>query len=254
MLGLIEWRSREMRAAGEARETRIGGARFLAVSVIRGTGLRATLSRRRAVWQLRRRGVTRAIFPRDFSGEAYFTARGIVPVEAAPLRAWLAADIALCAMRERGIAPKDATAALCAASVDAAVRDTAERLAREVRYLRLCTARGGWELARALRRTLGIAVAVEPLNAQTAAEVTLCFDAERTANVTRGLYLPLLDRALRLDYTAPVLTGYPEAEPEQLLAALHAAQTLRREEVTVRSVYFAPALPESRQGGAPSHA
>lgn len=249
MLGWIEWRETEERA----RVERIGGARFLAVTVVRGSGLRAALSQHFAARYLRRSGVTRAVFPSGCSA-ARFAAQGIEPVEAAPLRAALAAEIALCALEQEGIAPEGAAAALCAARVTREVETAAETLARRVRYLILRTEQGGWALARALRRSLGVAVTVEPPRARTAAEVTVYFDAESAA-AGDGRGLALFDPTLRVDYAAPLLAAYPAMEGEQLLAALCAAQTLRRGEVTVRAVHPAGwSPPETRRDGAPSRA
>lgn len=249
MLGWIEWRETGERA----RVERIGGAHFLVVPIERGSGLRAALSQRRAARYLRRSGVTRAVLPRGCSAER-FAAQGILPVETAPLRAAMAADIALCALQQAGIAPEGAAAALCAARVTREVERAAETLARRVRYLTLRTEQGGWALALALRRSLGVAVTVEPLRAQTAADVTVYFDAESAA-AGDGRGLALLDGALRVDYAAPLLAAYPAMEGEQLLAALCAAQTLRRGEVTVRAVHPAQrSLPEKCPDGAPSRA
>lgn len=249
MLGWIEWQE-----AGKcARVERIGGARFLVVPIVRGGGLRAALSQRRAAQYLRRRGVTCAVLPSGCSGER-FAARGILPPEVLPLRAAMAAELALCALEQAGIAPEGAAAALCAARVTREVESTAETLARRVRYLILRTEQGGWALALALRRSLGVAVTVEPLRARTAAEVTLYFDAESAA-AGDGRGLALCDPALRVDYAAPLLAAHPAMEGEQLLAALCAAQTLRREEVTVRAVHPAErSLPECCRDGAPSRA
>lgn len=229
MLGLIEWRDA---AHGGAWEKYIGGARFLAVTVRRGDGVRAALSARHTARLLQRCGVTRAVFPRGYPHTEHFAARGVLPIEATPLWEALAADIALCALRQCGIEPERATAALCAQTVTRAVENAAETLARSVRYLRLCTERGGWELARTLRRTLGVAVTVE---GALAADVILLFDAAGAGVTARGVTLPLFDPALTLDYDAPVLAECPEEEPEQLLAALCAVGALRRETVTVRS-------------------
>lgn len=230
MLALIEGQDAPR---GGVREIRLGGARFLALAVRQGDGVRAALSQRRAVRVLRRSGVTRAVFPRGFAHTERFASWGILPVEVMPLREALAADIALCALRERGIAPERATVALCCTAVTRAVADTAEMLARSVRYLLLRTERGGWELAYALRRTLGVAVTVEPLRGETAADIALCFDADAAV---RGSCLPLFDPALCVDYAAPVLADCPEAEPEQLLAALCAVGALRRDALTVTRV------------------
>lgn len=233
MPALIEWSDT---ASGGIREKRIGGARFLTVAVRRGNGVRAVLSARRSAWLLRRYGVTRAVLPSGFPHTERFAAWGIYPVEVMPLREMLAADIALCALRQRGIIPERVTAALCARTVTRAVADAAETLARSVRYLRLCTEHGGWELAYALRRTLGVAVTVEPCGG--AADITLLFDALDASCTDGGIMLPLFDPALTLDYAAPVLAECPEAEPEQLLSALCTAGALRRETVTVNSVAY----------------
>ena len=232
VFGLVEWRDEGVR--GGARVLRLHGVRFLAVSVVRGGGLRAVWSLRRAAGILRRNGVTQAVFPRDFPDYAAFAARGIVPVEVRPLREALAADIVYCAMAQAGLAPERATVALCAARVTRAYAAAAEKLARRVRYVRLCTAHGGWELADALRRSLGVAAPVE--RSVETADVLLCFDGSAEASAARGIYLPLYDRALRVEYAAQAADEKNGGEPEQLLAAWYASLALRAEDVTVTGV------------------
>ena len=234
MFGLVEWRKEGAR--GGARELRMHGVRFLAVSVVRGGGLRAAWSLRRAAGVLRRNGVTQAVFPRDFPDYAAFAAHGIVSVEVRPLREALAADIVRCAMAQAGLAPERAAVALCAARVTRAYAAAAERLARRVRYVRLCTAHGGWELADTLRRTLGAAVPVEP--SAEGADVVLGFDDSMGRPAAR-LCLPLYDPALHVEYGAQALNEARGEEPEQLLAAWYASLALRAEDIVVRGVYSA---------------
>lgn len=230
MFGLVEWRG-----AGEscaAREERIGGVRFFAVGVRRGEGRRAAWSIRRAARMLRKRGVERAVFPADFAAYKPFTARGVRPMETLALREAAAAAIARRAMSQAEIAPKRATVALCAAQVTRAYAMAAESLAGEVRYLQLCTARGGRELSQSLRSRFGIAAPV--LRAPEGAALVIDFDgsAERLRS---GIFLPLTSDALRVRYR-PLRTQERGEEPEQLLAALYASLALRAEEIEVIGV------------------
>ena len=240
MFGLVEWR--EKGAPGGAREVRVHGVRFLAVSVVRGEGLRTAWSLRRAAGILRRNDVTQAVFPREFPEYAAFAARGIVPIDVCPLREALAAGIVRCAMAQAGLAPEKAVVALCAARVTHAYAAAAEELARRVRYVRLCTAHGGWELADKLRRTLGAAAPVE--RSAEGADVLLCFDDSAEGSTARGICLPLRDRSLRVEYAvrADEKCG---GEPEQLLAARYASLALRAEDITVTGVSLRKAAARS---------
>ena len=232
MFGLVEWW--EKGATSGARELRVHGVRFLGVSVVRGEGLCAAWSQRRAAGILRRNGVTQAVFPQDFPDHAAFAAHGIAPVEVRPLREALAADIVYCAMAQAGLAPEETTVALCAARATRAYAAAAEELARRVRYVKLCTAHGGWELADALRRALGVAAPVE--RSAEGADVLLCFDDSMEPSTVRGVYLPLYDRALSVEYAVQTADEKSGGEPEQLLAAWFASLALRAEDVTVTGV------------------
>ena len=230
VFGLVEWRG-----AGEscaAREERIGGVRFLAVGVRRGDGRRAAWSIRRAARVLQKRGVEQTVFPVGYAAYEPFAARGIRPMDTTALREAAAAAIALRVMRQAQIEPRRTTVALCAAQVTRAFAAAAERLAGKVRYLQLCSARGGWELSQSLRSRFGIAAPV--LRAPEGAALVLDFDgsAERPQS---GIFLPLTSDTLRVCYR-PLWTQERGEEPEQLLAALYASLALRAEEIEVIGV------------------
>lgn len=231
MFGLIEWRG-----AGEScalREERVGGARFLAVGVRRGENWRTAWSFRRAARILQKHGVEQAVFPADFAAYEPFAARGVRPMETLALREAAAAAIARQAMRQAKIAPKCATVALCAAQVTRAYAMAAESLAGEVRYLQLCTARGGRELSQSLRSRFGIAAPV--LRAPEGAALVLDFDGSAEFSPQSGIFLPLASAALRVRY-CPLWTKERGEEPEQLLAALYASLALCAEEIEVTEV------------------
>lgn len=231
LLGLVEWRGAEESCV--MREKRLGGVRFLAAGIRQGDGLRAAWSRRSAARTLARQGIRQAVFPSGFTSYAYFAARGIRPVDVFPLRAAAAAAIVRQVMAQENIDPRRATVALCAAQVTRAYAAAAESLARSTRYLQLCTANGGWELAQRLCTRLGAAVPV--LKAPEGADITLCFDDAADLSAARGIVLPLCADALGVDY-APIWTEENGAEPEQLLAALYASLALRAEEIVVTRV------------------
>ncbi len=231
MFGLVEWRGAGERCAAE--EKRLGGVRFLVAGIRRGDGVRALWSLRAAARALERYGVTQAVFPREFAQYGRFAARGIRPVDVLPLRAAAAAAIVRRAMAQQGIEPGRATAALCAARVTRSYTAAAEALAEDVRYLQLCTARGGWELSQSLRGHFGIAAPV--LRAPEGADVVLCFDGAADVSAARGVVLPLYDTALRVTY-GDERAEESGGEPEQLLAAWYASLALRAEEICVEKV------------------
>lgn len=229
LFGLVEWRG-----AGEscaARKKRFSGVCFLAVGLRQGDGLRAVWSLRRAARTLERHGIRQAVLPADFAAYEIFAVRGIEPVDVRPLRAAAAAAIVRRAMLQENIAPQRATVALCGARVTRAYAAAAESLARSTRYLQLCTAHGGWELAQRLCSSLGAAAPV--LRRPEGAEVVLCFDDAVDLSGANGIVLPLYASALRVEYDRAVECG---AEPEQLLAALHGSLALRAEELKVTRV------------------
>ena len=234
MFALIERRGKT--ESCRAAEKRVCGVRFFAVGIREGNGLRARLSIRAAARTLRSRGLTRAVFPDGFAEYGRFARCGVYPVETRPLREAAAAEIVRRAMAQRGLSPERTTVALCAAQVTRAYAAAAEALAREVRYVLLCTERGGWELSRKLCRTLGAAAPTEPSCAQAeGADILLRFDEWGDVSAARGLVLPLYNPAMRVEY-ADDRVGAAGAQTEQLLAALYAALALRAEDIRVRAV------------------
>ena len=243
VFGLVEWRGAGERCA--LREERLGGVRFLTVGVRRDAGFRTAWSLRRAARALRTHGVGQAVFPAGFAEYGPFAAQGVRAAETLPLREAAAAAIALRALCQSEIEPKRATAALCASQVTRAYAAAAEKLAGEVRYLQLCTARGGWELSQSLRSRFGIAAPV--LCAPEGASLTLDFDGSAERAPQSGILLPLTGDALRVHYR-PVWTQERGGEPEQLLAALYASLALRAEEIEVTEVRWESA-PYSANSG-----
>lgn len=231
MFGLVEWRGAGERCG--AREKRLGGVRFLAAGIRHGDGLRAAWSLRAAARVLEGYGVTQAVFPRAFSAYERFAARGIVPVDARPLREAAAAAIARRVMAQQDIEPRRATVALCAARVTRAYAAAAETLAADTRYLQLCTAQGGWELSQTLRSRFGVAAPI--LRAPEGADIVLCFDDAVETSAARGVVLPLGAAVLRVTY-GDERTEKCGGEQEQLLAAWYASLALRAEEIRVKRV------------------
>lgn len=231
MLGLICYRD-----AGEKNGVRmLCGARFHAVYVLRGEGLRAALSAKRAAGELQKRRVRRAVFPPDYPYAGVFARRGVLPPEEAPLRMAKSAEIILCAMTQCGLAPEGARVALVSSQPSAVLETAALSLVRRVRYLTLCTPCGE-HLGRRLRWDHGVSACVaapeEPLRANFAAAFDAC-----TCRCG-GPVLPLGDGALRVRYGAPLPREAASWEMRQLICALFAAGVLAEEKITVEEVEF----------------
>ena len=235
MLGLVEWRGAGL--CWRMEERRIGGVRFAVVRVLRGTGLRARWSARRAARRLARAGVRRVVFPGEFPLLPVFARCDVLPVDEQPLRQAAAAEIVRCVMAQYGVQGARATVVICARRATRAVADCAAALTETVRYLRLCVPEGGEELARRLRFMTGAAVPAQfPPEQPREGDILLCFDDSFDAAQPRGIVLRLADPALRISYHLPGGIEAGESDAVQLLAALYAADRLPEEEVRVTAV------------------
>ena len=114
------------------------GLRFCTAFVLRGEGMAAQLSARRAAKYLRGQRVHQAVFPKNYPHKDVFARYGILPPSDRALRQVKAAEIICCAMEKLGLQKSRARIALIAASPSAALESAAVALAREVRYLSLC--------------------------------------------------------------------------------------------------------------------
>ena len=171
MLGLVSYRD-----AGEKNGARtLCGVRFCAVYIARGEGMAARLSARRAAKYLKWHRVRYAVFPKDYPCKSAFARFGILPPSDWALRQVKAAEIVRCAMAQRGLRPECARIALLSAAPSAALEAAARELARDVRYLSLCTP-GQERIARSLRWDCGASVYEVQRGDHLASDLAVCFD------------------------------------------------------------------------------
>lgn len=232
MLGLVCYRD----GRGESGVRTLGGVRFCAVRVARGTGLRAALSARRAAKYLRDRGVRCAVFPPGYPFARAFAARGIAPPPEQPLRACKAAEIVLCAMAQLHL-PPSARIALVSSRPSGTLERAALSLVRPVRYLTLCTP-SGERLGRMLRWDCGVSAHIAVRDEMLCADLAVSFDD--AAPCCACPVLPLADEALRVTYRAPLPEGGASWDAGQLLFALFSAGALRAQDIAVEAVEFPP--------------
>ena len=229
MLGLVCYRD-----AGEENGVRtLCGVRFCAVYVVRGGGLRAALSAKRAARYLKKHRVRCAVFPPDFSAGEAFARCGVLPPGEIALRRVMAPEIILCAMAQLGLAPENSRLALVSAAESAALETAARSLAHIVRYLTLCTP-GGGRIARTLRWDCGASVNMAPPGEPLCVGLAVTFDSA-TLRCTCPV-LRLEDETLGVCCRAPLPAGAERWDARQLLLALFAAGALKREEITVEAV------------------
>lgn len=234
LLGLVCYRG-----AGEKNGPRtLLGARFLAVYIARGEGPGAYLSAYRAAKYLKKRRVRQAVFPRDYPYRAVFARFGVLAPDERPLRQVKAAEIIRCAMAKRALRADRARIALVSSVPSAALETAAAALARDVRYLTLCTPNAA-RIARALRWDCGAGVAAAG-EKDLCADLAACFGGEGRALACP--VLPVESAALTVLYGAAEVEDAMEWDEDQLLCALYAAAALRAEEIFVKDVIF-PAKP-----------
>lgn len=237
MLGLVCYRE-----AGEKNGTRtLCGVRFCTVYVLRGVGLRARLSARRAAKYLRKRRVQRAVFPCGFSCADIFACRGILPPWELTLRACKAAEIICRAMAQLHLSPS-ACIALVSSRPSGTLEHAALSLVRSVRYLTLCTP-SGERLGRMLRWDCGVSAHIAVRDEMLCADLTVSFDDAAPRCICP--VLPLGDEALGVTYDALLPLGTDAWERQQLLCALFAAGALRAEEITIKTVKFPVQTPQN---------
>lgn len=210
--------------AGEVRieRRRYGDTAVLTACVPQGTGVRAFFAARRTASLLARQRVRTAAFPADYPYTDIFLRRGIALPDVTQLNVACAAQIALLALRQRGIAAGNATVALVSEKMCRALHDTAHSLARTVRYLTL-RAPDAETFALALRREYGIAAKVLREDDAVHADLALSFDAVKDG------CLALSDERLEASYSA-VVDG-ERCTDASLLAALLSAGALQARDI-----------------------
>lgn len=238
MLGLVCYRD-----AGEKDGARtLCGVRFGAVCVPRGEGLYPALSAKRAAKYLQKHHVRYAVFPKDYPYEDRFARGGVLPPAEQPLRMAKAAEIVRCAMTRLGLVPQQTRVALCASSQNASLEAAARELAKDVRYLTLCTPDGA-RIARTLRWDCGASACIVHRGERIAADLNVCFDDALLAD---GPVLPLQSSALCVEYAAEKLDAAAEIWKEkQLICALYAALARRADEIWVKDVILPPEAGEN---------
>lgn len=219
---MIGWIRYEEAGAPRMERRRFGDTAVLAVRVPRGRGVRGALAAYRASSLLARQRVRLAAFPADYSYTDAFLRRGIAASDVTRLSRVLAPEIALLALRQRGIAAENANAALLSKAPSEEVRSAARSLARAVRYLTLQTPDAD-ALARALRLEYGVAAKVLREGDAVRADLALSFDAAGEGCLALG------DAHLEASYSAAL--GEERCTDAPLLAALLSAGALRARDI-----------------------
>ena len=189
MFGLVEWTGE--RHPG-CRTAAAGGCRVCRVGVRRGP---EWLVRRRcaaAARELRRAGVTRAVFPEDFGRTGEFLRRGVEEVSPLPLYRELAAPWVRSLLAQHG-APSALPVAVCGDRPGPELTRTVTELALHSRYVLLDVPWGGEKLARQLRREYGAPVLLRPEAERLEEAAVLVLFAPRDALRPRGMTLPLYE-------------------------------------------------------------
>lgn len=195
---------------------------FVKVTLRRGRAEALTRRRvRQAARKLRKLGITQAVLPESFGYRELLEKEGVFPVTTLPLRTEIAADWVRAALVGKGMAPSGVKVAVAAEHLTAEVVRTVTELSLRHRYVLLSVPRGGEELGRRLRREYGVALRVDPGNAEDAEVVVEFTKGTRTGSV---LTLRLWDEEQSLPQLL-LPPGQEEALPTgvdrgQLLAAL----------------------------------
>ena len=246
MFGFVEWtQESKSRRGAWTGERFIGGVRFLTLTLYREEKYRPLSQRRRCAAGaklLRKAGVTRAVFPKDFPWLEVFEKQGVTPVADLPLRRELAASFAAFLLAERGVAPANANVAVAADRLSGEVMRAVTDLCRRNRYVMLDLPQGSGEFCRELRRSYGVSVLQDPTAEQLGRADVLLLFAPRTGAQTPGqAALPLYEgaeRAFGWSAAAPGEALPAGCETTQLLAALREAGALRPECLEIRGVQF----------------
>lgn len=248
MYGYVEWTERRKRV--KAGERRIAGTRMLSVSIPRKPGF---LQHRRcaaAADILRRAGVTRAIFPKDFPQYALFAERGVLSVEPYILWQALAAELVQFRLEQHGMQGKGVTVGVCAERLTETVRRTVTELCIRSRYVILFTPERDEVLCRRLRREYGVPLVQTEDSARLhEAAVTVRFHPVEGVG-SRGDALDLYPGGVALGAVLALPEEMEAQLPEgcermQLLAALFSAGSIRRGQIRI----LAPQAAETERTG-----
>ena len=238
MLGLLLWKTGGKRpvTVGERRVLRV---RFVWGEVERGTGPLTRLRVRRALGQLRRRGVTEVVLPEGFPWRGLAEEAGLRPVSTLPLRRLIAADWLTAALEAAGIRSAAVSVAVTGDSLTGEMARTVTELALRYRYVLLELRRGGEDLQRRLRREYGVSLQLHPAPERLAqAEAVVEFLPGGPGSWPVRLRLweeegPLPELRLPPALEAQLPAGVDRG---QLLSALRQAGALRPGQLTVSGV------------------
>lgn len=236
MIGVLTWKAPSK--GTRQKQITIGEKSILHMHVWQAEILRtdrapdAVLRRRIAVAQkkLRKRGVTRLVFPKGFSNCEL--QKGLLPVSTLMLRQMLATDWVQRDLSEQGIRAAGAKVAVVADRFTGEVVRTVTELALRHRYVLLDVPHGGEELSRRLRREYGVSLLLQPDQAQIdGAEALVLFSPKQELEQKNPVVIPLYDE----DAVMPALVLAPVLEAKlpqganrvQLLAALLQAGVIR---------------------------
>ena len=184
---------------------------------------------RKAARMMKKRGVKRAVFPAQYDA-ANWRRWGIEAVDGLAFRRRLLLRILWWGAGEG----KWGRAGICAPNADFLVQKAARYLAGESRYLFLDCGEGTEKLAAALQREWGIAAVQEPTASQFSACQILLLFAPREDITCQGMVLPFYEGAkLPWKYRFRGIETYPEADSEQLGAALFEMGILREKDVEI---------------------
>jgi len=242
MFGIVETAARPDRTRRGVEQIDVGGMRFARVLVPLGSRTPEWLTRRRltaAAKQLRRWGVTRVVYPENFSYAKLFERWGIRPAEALSMYRELAPELVSRAMEEKGLSSASAVIAVAGDRLSAELTKAVTALCLRNRYVQLDVPSGGDELGRSLRRSLGVPLVVTATRERLEqADVLVLFSECPTLSRKNGVVLPLYDE----EHLPPLPTlklpdGIAEQMPSgcsriQMLAALWETGALRADMVS----------------------
>lgn len=186
---------------------------------------------RKAARLLKKRGISRAVFPPDQCERQRWKRYGIEPMEGPAFRRRLLPRILSWALEGTDCE----RAGICAQRVDFEVQRAAELLVRRCRYLCFDCGRETVRLAAELRREWGVAAITEPTAKQLADCDVLVLFVPREDLSCRGRVLPFYEGAgipWRYRFCGREEPGFA-ADPEQLGAALWAMGILRAKDVEI---------------------
>lgn len=242
MFGIVETAAHPERGRRGMDQVTVGGMRFARVLVTLNPRTPDFLVRHRlttAAKQLRRAGVTRAVYPEGFPYVQLFQRWGIQPAEVLPMYRELAPKLVSRAMEEKGLSSASAVIAVAGDRLSSELTKTVTALCLRNRYVQLDVPAGGEELGRSLRRSLGVPLVVTSSGERLEqADVLVLFSERPTLSRGNGVVLPLYDEEALPPLPALNLPGeIAEQMPAgssrtQLLAVLWETGVLRSDMVS----------------------